>query len=196
MISIHLWKSIHNIYNALKFGPKAHIYNWVWVSDLQIFSISGLINCHREHSCPGAESRGSINNKENTIYQQPTNSWENCGHRCFCGSESIIEDPVRARGQGVDGEAQWFVVRIQCHQCIMQILLCFGGIWEDMLTLKLKQKINLISTPGKDEVCDELETATEAELLLLAATRAWGFCGSGWIVASLAEIMVDLLLGS
>ena len=64
-----------------------------------------------------------------------------------------------------------------------------------MLTLKLKQKINLISTPGKDEVCDELETATEEELLL-AATRAWGFCGSGWIVASLAEIMVDLLLGS
>ena len=54
----------------------------------------------------------------------------------------------------------------------MQILLCFGGIWEEvMLTLKLKQKINLISTPGKDEVCDELETATEEELLL-AATRA------------------------
>ena len=54
----------------------------------------------------------------------------------------------------------------------MQILLCFGGIWEEvMLTLKLKQKINLKSTPGIDDVCDELETATEAELLL-AATRA------------------------
>ena len=65
-----------------------------------------------------------------------------------------------------------------------------------MLTLKLRQKINLISTPGKDDVCDELETATEELLLavLWAATRAWGFCGRGWIVASLAEIMVDLLL--
>ena len=48
-----------------------------------------------------------------------------------------------------------------------------------MFTLKLKQKIILISTPGKDEVCDELETATEEELLLAApgdnvwaATRA------------------------
>ena len=49
----------------------------------------------------------------------------------------------------------------------MQILLCFGGIWgKNMLTLKLK--INLIFTPGKDDVCDELETATEAELLLAA----------------------------
>ena len=52
----------------------------------------------------------------------------------------------------------------------MQILLCFGGIWEEvMLTLKLKL-MNLFSTPDTDDVCDELETATEE--LLLAATRA------------------------
>ena len=43
-----------------------------------------------------------------------------------------------------------------------------------MLTLTLKQKINLISTPGIDDVCDELETATEAELLLAApGDKVW-----------------------
>ena len=56
----------------------------------------------------------------------------------------------------------------------MQILLCFGGIWEEvMLTLTLKQKINLISTPGTDDVCDELETATEELLLGAPGDKVW-----------------------
>ena len=41
-----------------------------------------------------------------------------------------------------------------------------------MLMLKLKQKINLISTPGIDDVCDELETATEA-LLAAPGDKVW-----------------------
>lgn len=56
----------------------------------------------------------------------------------------------------------------------MQILLCFGGIWEEvMLMLKLKQKIILNSTPGIDDVCDELETATEALLLGAPGDKVW-----------------------
>lgn len=42
-----------------------------------------------------------------------------------------------------------------------------------MLMLKLKQKIILNSTPGIDDVCDELETATEALLLGAPGDKVW-----------------------